>query len=59
MFSNLVDYLEEVSMRRKFFTAFAGVISLLTIGAMTADAAEVTFGGRIRPRFEVLESTKQ
>ncbi len=39
-------------MRRKFFTAFAGVISFLTIGAMTADAAEITFGGRIRPRYE-------
>ena len=50
--SNLVDYLEEVSMRRKFFTAFAGVVSFLMIGAMTADAADVTFGGRIRPRYE-------
>lgn len=39
-------------MRRKFFTAFAGVVSFLMIGAMTADAAEITFGGRIRPRYE-------
>ena len=50
--SNLVDYLEEVSMRRNFFTAFAGVVSFLMIGAMTADAADITFGGRIRPRYE-------
>jgi len=50
--SNLVDYLEEVSMRRKFFTAFAGVVSFLMIGTMTADAADITFGGRIRPRYE-------
>ena len=50
--SNLVDYLEEVSMRRKFFTAFAGVVSFLMIGAMTAEAADITFGGRIRPRYE-------
>jgi Alginate export len=50
--SNLVDYLEEVSMRRRFFTAFAGVVSFLMIGVMTADAAEITFGGRIRPRYE-------
>lgn len=50
--SNLVDYLEEVSMRKYFFTAFAGVVSFLMIGAMTADAADITFGGRLRPRFE-------
>ena len=50
--SNLVDYLEEVSMRRQFFTAFAGLVSFLMIGAMTADAAEITFGGRLRPRYE-------
>jgi hypothetical protein len=50
--SNLVDYLEEVSMRRKFFTAFAGVVSFLMMGAMTAQAVDITFGGRIRPRFE-------
>lgn len=51
--SNLVDYLEEVSMRKAFFTAFAGMVSFLMIGVMTADAAEVTFGGRIRPRYEM------
>ncbi len=39
-------------MRRQFFTAFAGVVSFLMIGVMTADAAEITFGGRIRPRYE-------
>ncbi len=39
-------------MRRKFFTAFAGVVSFLMIGAMTADAADITMGGRIRPRYE-------
>ena len=39
-------------MRRKFFTAFAGVVSFLMIGAMTADAADITFGGRLRPRYE-------
>jgi hypothetical protein len=39
-------------MRRNFFTAFAGVVSFLMIGAMTADAADITFGGRIRPRYE-------
>ena len=39
-------------MRRKFFTAFAGVVSFLMIGAMTASAADITFGGRIRPRYE-------
>jgi len=50
--SNLVDYLEEVSMRRYFFTAFAGMVSFLMIGVMTADAAEITFGGRLRPRYE-------
>ena len=50
--SNLVDYLEEVSMRRNFFTAFAGLVSFLMIGAMTAEAADITFGGRIRPRYE-------
>jgi Alginate export len=54
--SNLVDYLEEVSMRRRFFTAFAGVVSFLMIGVMTADAAEITFGGRLRPRYEYWNS---
>jgi Alginate export len=39
-------------MRRRFFTAFAGVVSFLMIGVMTADAAEITFGGRVRPRYE-------
>jgi len=39
-------------MRRQFFTAFAGLVSFLMIGAMTADAAEITFGGRLRPRYE-------
>jgi hypothetical protein len=43
-------------MRRKFFTAFASVVSFLMIGAMTADAAEVTFGGRLRPRYEYWNS---
>jgi hypothetical protein len=57
--SNLVDYLEEVSMRRKFFTAFAGVVSFLMIGAMTADAADITFGGRIRPRYEYWNTQTQ
>ena len=39
-------------MRKAFFTAFAGMVSFLMIGVMTADAAEITFGGRIRPRYE-------
>ena len=46
-------------MRRKFFTAFAGVVSFLMIGAMTADAAEITFGGRLRPRYEYWNTQTQ
>ena len=46
-------------MRRKFFTAFAGVVSFLMIGAMTADAADITFGGRIRPRYEYWNTQTQ
>ena len=46
-------------MRRKFFTAFASVVSFLMIGAMTADAADITFGGRIRPRYEYWNLTAQ
>jgi len=44
-------------MTRKFFAALAMATAVLLIGAMTAQAADVTFGGQIRLRGEAWSGT--
>jgi hypothetical protein len=49
--------LEETSMKRNFSTLVAMMVSALFVGATIAEAADVKFGGQLRPRFEVNEQS--
>ncbi len=42
-------------MKRRFFTVVAAVVSFLMVGTVVAQAANVTFGGLVRPRWELWE----
>jgi len=53
--SNLVDYLEEVSMIKRFLTVSALMTAALMVGSVVAQAADITFGGQLRPRWEHFE----
>lgn len=42
-------------MKRKLFTAGVAFVATLVAGVMTAQAADITFGGQMRPRWEMFE----